>query len=136
MENKLLDDLVKTLNVLENNSHGKTFKGICGAFYMGIEGFKECEYNMLKFKKRYKKIYPDEELKDGYYYSFGVSEQSINISSWLERWCKKNKDIPQIVLTTYEEVELVSNIIKFEPLKAWYEPRIKFMEDWIKDLEK
>jgi hypothetical protein len=120
---QLIIPLKKSVGKLKDWKEADMFLGICGSLHITINSHIFYKNIMKSFDNRYKKVFPKDEIKLDHYYPFGVSKTTTHYMSWTSEWCKKN-NIP----IKSANIDIL--------LYAWYEPRIKFMEDWIKDLEK
>jgi hypothetical protein len=106
------------LEKMKDQRDKKQLEGIC----ILIKSYKETDicgidYLMKEFKERYKSIFPNDIIGDEYYYAFGVSTHSMMISKWVRMYNLING------------VKTISTL--YNPFN---EVRIKFLQDWLKDL--
>jgi flagellar biosynthesis regulator FlaF len=103
------------LNEMKWRELRRPVDGICG--FIRIYSTTEHMNDELieAFTERYKKIFPNDLTEKGNYYSFGVSICSISITSWVLKYSEHNE----------------TSSDNFYP---FYAVRIKFLEEWLKDL--
>jgi hypothetical protein len=111
----ILQNAIKILNKEMKGSHFDrgTF-GVCFALLKASQMIPDVNYDKLYkglnnlFKKRYRRVFSCKSLIKNRYYPYEVNGRFIS---------------------------LVNLYLYAEERKQWYEPRINFLKEWIKELE-
>jgi hypothetical protein len=158
MKKKLIQTIKKLISTIKRYEKEHTIEGICDMVSEIINNDKtSCENKfehtfIILFDERYSYKFPDNADDLSHYlqfYSFGVSKSSVKTHQWITEYCDKNNiehgDVKDIIYYTfkidcspevnYTEMENERLKERAKYVKMWYEPRLKFLEEWLNDLK-